>query len=169
MITYSYNKQLDIVIKFTITCSSNRWVVRRFCTCDFGQCCERLKNYRRIICISTCSGISRIRPWGSRRFRSRVAFIQNTKQVKTNQHFILNVAEISHTKVNSNNTMKIYIIETLFTRYLLSELIFLYFIFQTYTPILCNKTVCIVKKRMTTILAVSYTHLDVYKRQVLQS
>ena len=46
------------------------------------------------------------------------------------------------------------VFETFFIRHLLTKLIFLYCIFQTYTQMLCNKPV-------------SYTHLDVYKRQTL--
>ena len=66
----------------------------------------------------------------------------NTKE-KTKSTLInittFTVAEISPIKGNGKNTIKIRVFETLFTVYLLIELIFLYFIFQTYTEMLCNK------------------------------
>lgn len=61
---------------------------------------------------------------------------------------VFKVADISPIKVNGNNKIKIHVIETLFTRYLLTELIFVYFIFQTYTVMLCNKPDCIFEKEL---------------------
>lgn len=68
------------------------------------------------------SGVSRIRPWEGGCVQGQIGLQKINKLILINI-IIFEMTEISPIKVNSNNTMKIHIIETLFARYLLTELI----------------------------------------------